>query len=331
MDTRTSVVELTIGPLVLAGCVYAKSGCNSNAACNSLPAQASSVAYTQRSDMDLKNSIRRTPLRVGGNGLWRHVVAREHIMCAMAGSAPVWTPPPEPNLIHTVQLFGISADFSFLAEGWTGEQMVAVLLNDKLCRTRTARVGGSYIVDSPYGAHVVLVGTYDALGLRSEAHHGQLIKALAQAGVPSDSPTTTSSGTTLPLVYLIHDSIMRFDWGTELDFFGVALPMYLEGSAWVNRLGTEFTYNELIARLISRPLGTGSCAGCHAPYAVAFILRIDRDQNILGEVPRQKAVDYLAALSRLYHACCRRRSFPMVRGTRLGRDGPLRVGIPTTC
>jgi hypothetical protein len=182
----------------------------------------------------------------------------------------------------------------------TGEFLVTTLLSDKLCRANTAAVGGTYLLDSPFGIRPVLAGSEDAIEYRAEGHYGQLLKLLGEVGVPSATSVTTSSGRVGDLVDIYQDALMRFSLAQELEFIGCALAYWHPPEkTWKDQFGNEYSFNELVSHLISIPLGKGSCGGCHVPYTVVVILRVDERFTILSEDVRRQARKWLAELSQL--------------------------------
>jgi hypothetical protein len=182
----------------------------------------------------------------------------------------------------------------------TGEFLVTTLLSDELCRANTVQVGGPYLLDSPFGIRPVLVGTEDAVALRGEGHYGQLLKVLGEAGVPATTRVTTSSGRVGTIADVYQDAVMRFSLAHELEYIGCALGYWHPpGRSWKDQFGNEYTFDDILSRLIATPLGKGTCSGCHVPYTVVTLLRLDEDHPILSQDVRAKARAWLAALAHL--------------------------------
>jgi len=228
-------------------------------------------------------------------------VSDEQLFVALSASVPMWNPPTVPCLLHELRLWGKEAVFSkqvLKTYDRTGAFMVETLLSDKACRERTVQIGGAFLLDSPYGVSVVVSGSMDAVRTRAEGHYGQLLNVLAEAGVPSTTPVTTSSGRTGTVADVLQDAMMRFSWTRELDFIGPALARWLPPeTTWMDRFGNEADVDGLVAALLKQPLGKGSCSGCHVPHAVVIILRVDERYPLLSETVRRQAHDWLIALS----------------------------------
>jgi hypothetical protein len=227
-------------------------------------------------------------------------VTDEQLMKALCASLPWWNPPTVPSLMHELKLWGPRAVFK---KGMVGQERIgadisATLLNDALCRERTTPDGSSYLMDSPFGIHVVLMPSRDAVGTRAEAHFGQLLAILGEIGVPLDTPVTTASGRTGSVADLLQDAILRFGWGDEIEFIGTAFALWLPPErSWINQFGNRCSFDELIEHLIDIPLGKGACGGTHVPLAVIAILQSDDKYHILSLMVRKKGLDYLVKVS----------------------------------
>jgi len=96
------------------------------------------------------------------------------------------------------------------------------------------------------------------------------------------------------------DMQMRFTAGTEPEFAAVAFALWKPPvKRWRNQHDEEWNFDRLIDRVLERPFGEGACGGCHVPYAVATILRVDQEYDVLSADRRSAARRYLAELSRL--------------------------------
>lgn len=133
-----------------------------------------------------------------------------------------------------------------------------------------------------------------ALAGRAEGHYGQLLKALAQAGVPSSTPVTTASQRNGTVADIFQDAVLRFSYADELEFIACALALWLPPHrTWRNQFGEEFSFDELTSALLHAPRGDGPCGGCHLPYSIAIILRVDETHSLLSEEVRRDALRWL--------------------------------------
>lgn len=241
--------------------------------------------------------IQLTPLKTV-----KGAVTDEQLFAALSSALPLWYPPTVPGLFHELMLWGPSTKFdaSLVGHTWSGQRAKDILLSDELCRACTVQLGGEYLIDSPYGIHVVKLGSVDSEASRGEAHHGQLLKILAEAGVPISSPVTTASGRVGTVQELLQDTTLRFSLDRENEFMATALALWLPPTNhWNDEHGTSHTFDELLRKLITRRQGEGSCGGCHIPYAVVVLLRVDQEHHILSAESRTHACEWLSELTRL--------------------------------
>lgn len=254
-------------------------------------------------NVPLITQCREQPLHLPPISGLDHLVSREDMVSVLCQALPVWRPPSVPSVFHELKLWGREAVFTpdMLNLDRTGGRLwVDTLLNDDACRRNTVPVGDSYLLDSPYGIRVVLAGTQDAVEYRAEAHYGQLLMVLGEVGVASSTPVTTSSGRVGTVQDLYQDALMRFSLSHELEFIGCALTYWhLPRKAWRNQFGEEYTFDDLVSRLVETPYGQGSCGGCHLPYTVVMVLRANERYPILSEHVRRKAVEWLRALAQI--------------------------------
>lgn len=250
---------------------------------------------------------REQPLRVLPNPGLGNVVNEEDMVTVLCAALPWWNPPSVPSAFHELKLWGRNAVFTkeMLGVPRTGEFLVETLLSDKLCRANTVSVGGAYLLDSPFGIRPVLMGTEDALDYRAEAHYGQLLLLLGEVGTPPETQVTSSSGRVGTVAQLYQDAVLRFSLAQELEFIGCALAYWHPPQkGWKDQFGNEYTFDDLLSRLIATPLGQGSCGGCHVPYTIVTILRVDEDHPILSSDVRRKARKWLAVLAQLLELRC---------------------------
>ncbi|MDR1383405.1 MAG: hypothetical protein LBJ67_06115 [Planctomycetaceae bacterium] len=235
-------------------------------------------------------------------------VTDEQILLSLNASLPLWHPPSVPSLVHELKLWGKDCMFTkeqVGGESRTGKMMLETLLNDQLCAERTVKLGngngGTYLMDSPFGIHPIQSGSYDAIEYRGEPHYGKLTMLMALSDVPIFTPVTTSSGRVGTLADILQDTIMNFHWGQEQEFIGCALAFWLPPEkSWTNQFGETFTFDDLMEHLLEQPLGKGCCGGCHVPYTVVTILRIDKEHStILSEKIRRRAEQWIKNVAKI--------------------------------
>jgi hypothetical protein len=247
-------------------------------------------------------NCRERPIQISPLRNMANVVSEDDLVVLLCAALPWWNPPSVPSVYHELKLWGPYAAFTkdMLGIERKGERLVEMLLSDKACRAYTVATGGHYLLDSPFGIRPVLLGTDDAIETRGEAHYGQLLQVAGEAGLPSTTSVTTASGRMGNLKEIYQDEIMRFSLHQELDFIACTLAYWHPPQkAWKNQFGNESNFDELVSKLLATPLGKGSCGGCHLPYAVVTILRVDELYPLLSANVRQQALTWLRHLCQL--------------------------------
>jgi hypothetical protein len=252
---------------------------------------------TRGENVSINIKARELPIKLESVGELDDIVTDGQLLTALSASLPIWHPPSVPSLVHELKLWGKDCNFPSEivgGKGRTGSMMVQTLLNDKLCAENTVILGdgdgGSYLIDSPYGIHPIQSGTYDAVEYRAESHFGKLTMLMALTDIPLSTSVTTSSGKVGTLADVLHDTVMNFGWNKELEFVGCSLAFWLPPEkSWTNQFNEVFTFDELMERLLSIPLGRGTCGGCHVPYTIVTLLRINERYPILEPKTKHKA------------------------------------------
>jgi len=261
---------------------------------------ATSIPAALNKKVELR--AREQPLRVKPIPGLEDVVTEDQAFHALCACIPRWNPPKVAQLSHELRLWGPTASFADDSRStpWSGAEAIRSLLSDKLCRERTSPNSGSYLLDSPFGIRVVIQRSADAVGTRGEAHHGQLLKVLAEVGSPLSTRVETESGRTGTIADILRDATMRFTLDGELEFMATALALWLSPErGWRDRFGVRHTFDDLVHKLLSQPYGKGACGGCHAPYALVNIVRCNEQYPILSTGSRGEVLEWLGRLSKL--------------------------------
>lgn len=289
------VLIAIISGILLAG-VAAIGLRESNYSVMTIPARVAA----QGKRIPLIGKCREHPIKVSPNQGLAHVVSEEDLVLVLSAALPWWNPLSVPSAFHELKLWGKNADFTrkMLGTQRSGEFLVTTLLSDRACRKNTVRSGGSYLLDSPFGIRPVLLGSDDAIDYRGEAHYGQLLMILGEAGVPGTASVTASSDRIGNIMDIYQDAVMQFSIGHELEFISCALAYWNPPQkTWRNQFGNEYSFDQLLSQLIATQLGKGTCGGCHVPYAVVTILRVDEQFAILSDAVRERARKWLKTLA----------------------------------
>lgn len=230
-----------------------------------------------------------------------HLLSERDVVEVLNAAVPSTYRPSVGTLLHELKLWGPAFAFQKNMYGFwrTGAYVVETLLHDKLCVERTTFRDGSFLIESPYGVRVELLGVGADVNGRAEAHFGQLLKALGQANVASQTPVIPSSGRASTIDDLFQDAVLRYSHDHEPEFFACALAHWQSQAQWSNEFGEVFDFDQITNRLLDLPEGNGACAGCHVPYALVYILRLDEQQQVLSPEVRDAAMSRVKVIARM--------------------------------
>jgi len=129
----------------------------------------------------------------------------------------------------------------------------------------------------------------------AEGHPSQMLAEFAALGVPS-SRVVRSGASSASIAELVRSLREDFHLVGEIEWKAMALARYAPTKEpWVNRWGRSFDFDAIVASLLSRSPGQGSCNGIHVLQALAIIRRVDAIRPILSGSSRDAIRDRLAA------------------------------------
>lgn len=133
-----------------------------------------------------------------------------------------------------------------------------------------------YVEFTEFGCRYRVAGHRSAVG---EQHPGQVLSALAEAGVPL-SRTAIFAGRRFRVADLVDECAESVGFDEEIEWRSVALALYRpQVRTWTNRVGESVSFDvitkELLRRTRIRGSHTHSCWGTHSLYALAVFLSVD--------------------------------------------------------
>lgn len=186
------------------------------------------------------------------------------------------------DMLHLLHLNGVSAKVS--VDGPPQEASILELLLDSERWSRFIP-GTPPLVKTRRGARFSLRDpTLVGVAQRgAETHPGQTLAVLGGLGIPLDRPIRLPGGFTGTLRMLVNDLISESTLQGEIDWQAVALAFYLPPRrAWRNRLGEEFTFDDVGRELLARSPESSPCAGIHRLIALVIIHRVNERTTILS-------------------------------------------------
>jgi hypothetical protein len=211
-------------------------------------------------------------------------------------------PPPSGKLstsycLHLLRLHGLSDKFPGNVK-YSREEILRILTSSK---EGELRLHGSAFVKTRFGLRYPSLAPLNPenRGNANESHRDQALSSLAEAGLPLTYPMLLGEEA-LDFNAVLRDSVANFHLKQEeLPWTAVSYGLYLAPfQKWTNRFNETFSFDDMIAELVARPLQDGSCAGTHLVYAIAMLFRIDEAMPVLSPTIRIKARDRLRELVR---------------------------------
>ncbi len=198
-----------------------------------------------------------------------------------------------PDLLHVLRLFGANASLRDAGISSDGTILESVLTHGRCVRL----LGGPALVDTRYGIRGRPMEQQGGSRQRErQAHEGQLLAALAEAGVPLSRPVTTEGGTR-SVGAILDDMLANFDTKQkEIEWSAIAIALYLPPRrTWCDKFNRKWSLDDLCKELIDRPLDRKrTCAATHWLYSLSIIIRVDSRIPILSSEVRSSVKAALA-------------------------------------
>ena len=267
-------------------------------------------------------AIRRLPVAIPPHGELADVVPIEMTRDLLLTLLPCWAQAVKvDNLLHAFRLWGGQADFPeevFVRpfedrDVFSGQAMERIFMDSR--RFQAVFPEAPPLLLSFADGALTRIGYSAVSGGNSGAliHRDNLLRAFAELGYTSDTPLLTTRGDVkavdgkvsyaefarVTIRDLVWGSVAYFDPLQETDWTVEALARYLAPQrTWTNRFGQTFSFDDVARRLLSRPIGHGSCQGLHGLYALICLWRIDQEHNVLSDSVRDKIEGHLQQRSR---------------------------------
>lgn len=161
-----------------------------------------------------------------------------------------------------------------------------------------------------------------------EAHSAQALSLLGELGIAPSTPL--AAGVDRHTVQnLIADCYASFDLDGETEWKILSVCLYPPTDGVVkNRLGEEFSFNGMITNLLDKPPGEGSCGGCHVPYTLVVLEKLEKQGRFtVDDMKVNEISNYLNRLeSLLINHQGPDGSLPADWGRLLRNDGSSQLG-----
>jgi len=189
------------------------------------------------------------------------------------------------DLLHALRLQGRDRDGLAKRQ----EDMLELLLDI----SRAKKQFGGATIHRPT-RHGLEFKPWDRVTRQGEIHPNQTLAVMAELGLERDHPIQLWK-TRCTIQDVVHAALANFNWEEELEWTTIALALYLPpAKCWVDKYNRMTDFDQLCTRLCGKPLGTGSCFGTHALYALAVLLAADKQEPVLSTASHSLARQRLA-------------------------------------
>jgi hypothetical protein len=205
------------------------------------------------------------------------------------------------GLLHSLHLFGPGLQVTTAS----GDSSPAI---DLICDAQIANRyinTGNVLTKTRYGVRFPEFWRW-AVGIsqfNAEAHAGQALATFACQGVPLSTPITLEDGVRYRVQHVLDDTVANFTLEGEIFWEAVAIAIYVPPNrSWTNKFGKRFSFDDLVADLIQRPLESSPCCGTHGLIALTMVLNADAVSPVLSDRVRDSLWKHLhTTVDRLVH------------------------------
>lgn len=219
---------------------------------------------------------------------------------------PSWYALKTTLVMHALRLWGPDATFPperflrpFDGRVFSGRELLQYLTDYEFYH-KVAPGDLPLLVETRYG---ITSRTYATVRQGSFAgqlgHADDLLCTFSEIGVPSGAEIRTATRVA-QVSYMLCDSIARFNYTQELEWTVEALARYLSPARnWTTAAAQTASFDASAGYLLERPLGKGACLGTHVPYALACLLGVSRQTNLLRSETEHRVIERLREVSLL--------------------------------
>lgn len=200
--------------------------------------------------------------------------AEAHLVERLMKSPPAGGP-TAPGLAHMLRLYGTGPIGGGLFA--TGQEVLDVLTDADVAQQT---LGQSLLFRTREGVRYRLHPRFGPAD--GESHRDLFLACFAELGVPTTHPLRMADDTA-DVQAALADSLATFALSDqrELPWTAVAYAVYVS-APWRNRDDDLFTFDDLAAELLARPLDRQPCGGVHSCYALTLLLRRDDSDRIFS-------------------------------------------------
>ncbi len=190
--------------------------------------------------------------------------------------APAGSIPNLSHLVHQWENWGAGYRPPPGSDALSGAEMTAILFDGR--HHSLYEAGDALVYRDSFGRP--RVSRFGESG--AEAHPHQLLATCAARGIESDRALRTERASAT-VGELVRTAREECHLRAELEWTVMVLARYAPGrEAWANRWGQRIDFDALATALMRRTLGEGPCAGTNVLQALAVLLRVDAEHDLLS-------------------------------------------------
>jgi hypothetical protein len=206
-------------------------------------------------------------------------------------------PKPRINHVdHALRFWGVEATFAD-PDALSGSELRELLVDHRVFAEAWGPKTKPFLVPDTRGEDLLAFRT--KAGQATASHVDHTLAGLAEVGTPLDFPLITPKGE-MTLRAAFDQSFREFSLNQEeYEWSTLVFLHYLpQVKQWYSTEGQQITWDLLADRLMRQRLAHGVCFGQHRLHALALLLRVDEDRQLLSIDGREGIVAYLKDAAR---------------------------------
>lgn len=231
------------------------------------------------------------------------LVPRSRIGLLLSKLAPCWSAIKVSHVIHALRLWGRDAsfpieDFNRISSGrqFSGKELLDFFVDDAFYRS-VAPGAAPLFVPSRFGCRAVYTSPIVSGFVGQLSHRDDFLRVCCDLGLPLSTQLATSYGKST-VADLLSASLAEFHLEHELEWSLECYARYLAPNrTWNNALGSDYSFDSAVLRMLESPPGTGACLGTHVNYTISALLQVHEQCPIMSGAVIQ------ACRSRLLETC----------------------------
>jgi|GEM_PF-560374 len=251
--------------------------------------------YQELQDQKLPPTPQVEPVRVGPLYDKPAVISDDDLTRVLGRLQPKFrgVQPKINHVDHALRFWGVEAKFTD-ENALSGSDLRGLLTDHRMFATAWGTKTKPFLLPDTRDESAPRLAFRTKSGPATASHLDHTLAGLAEVGTPLDYPVRTPSGE-LPLRAAFDHALSRFSLNQdEYEWSTLVFLHYLPHVRnWFTSEGQLVTWDMLADRLMRQRLAQGVCHGNHRLHALALLLRVDVDKELLSADARQKVIAHL--------------------------------------